>query len=319
MEDLIGIGKSIKQARKIIEQGIGFCGKHIDKYIERKEDISTISQVSKEIKSTSGVDIKYNKNGITIQSNNNPDSKLTDEDIDNILVRAEERIKYQVLQEQKNIENVIKIFLDNLPSDNEISNKDIDPDWIRKYFKFAAEISNEKIQKIWALILSNKMISPNTCSLKTLQVLSNVRHFEASIFTNICRCVFKTDLENGQSIFFIPQDEPFLTKYGIDYEDILTLIDIGLIHPVTNLTYTHDMTTNGPLYIFSKNYKLVLDEPVDSDYNIKFDFPVYKLSTAGLELFNIINFPCNDLAINDYKNYINERYNYIKLDLLPIT
>lgn len=307
MQDLLGAGKSVKQARKIIEKGIGFCGKHFDKFLERKEDINTIKQISKEIESKPNVNIKYNKNGIVIESNN---------DIHNLVCRAKERIEYQSLQEQNNIENVIKIFLNNLPPDNQISDDEINPDWIKKFFKTTAEISNKQIQKIWALILANQMKYPNTCSLRTLDILKNISYIEASTFTNVCQCVFETKLEDSSSIFFIPQDPPFLIKHNINYEHILSLIDVGLINPVINITWAHDTSIDGPLNIYSQNYKLVLDEPANSEYDINIELPAYMLTNAGKELFKIIQFSGNDKSIFDFKNYLETSNNTLHINLL---
>lgn len=307
MQDLLGAGKSLKQARKIIENGIGFCGKHLDKYIERKEDLNTIKQISKEIESNPNVNIKYNKGGITIESSN---------DIKDLLCRAKERIEYQALQEQINIENVVKLFLNNLPPDNQISDDEINQDWIKKFFKITAEISDKQIQKIWALILANQMKNPNTCSLRTLDILRNISYIEASTFTNVCKCVFESKVEGSGDVLFIPQDPPFLTKHNINYDQILSLIDVGLINPVTDLAWIHNTSTDGPCYIYSQNYKLVLDEPVNSEYDVDIKLSSYILTNAGKELFKIIQFSGNDESISDFKNYLETHNNTLHIDLL---
>ncbi|QNF18240.1 DUF2806 domain-containing protein [Aeromonas jandaei] len=176
--------------------------------------------------------------------------------------------------EALNITNCAKYAVNELvdvtlPPDKEISN-----DFFNRWRNEAKLIDNEYTQKIWGLILSEEIKSPDSISLRTLDTLKNLSQYEAELFNTM-----------GNYIVF---GSFILTGEHIDESHIKTLVDAGLCIFAgiyrssdwleTQLTY-HDNAPQ-PGYYIDFNHHMFFHEK-------KLSISFVPLTSAGMEIYKI--------------------------------
>ena len=166
----------------------------------------------------------------------------------------------------------------------------LDFDWLMRVFDAVGNISDEDLKKLWGQILHNKVASPKTCSLRTLDMIRSMSPEEAQAFTSLCNYV----MQSGNSYFIYPtgfydasegylECFDFMYKKRLDYSNsIMPLLEIGV------LSANHDLV----IYLDSSTKLLIHNEKVlcivESENEIKFQQEAYFLTKSGLELYNII-------------------------------
>lgn len=142
----------------------------------------------------------------------------------------------------KNLENILGRALDFCLDDGK--EEDLDPDWFFSFVKMAEEIFSPAMQELWGKIFAVEMARPGSFSLKTLGILKQLTQKDAQIFR---RAVNLTSHRKGESSpkmllgyyqktnlwsFFSSHKEHQLNlaTFGLGYPDILSLMDLGLIH-----------------------------------------------------------------------------------------
>lgn len=221
---------------------------------------------------------------LPIDVNSDGTIQIDVKDFNKLVQRAGIRMANQELTKQCNIECVCKNAYDylktvvsaeeNLIDDYEDTDP-IDVNWSSDFFKCAAEISDKDLQRIWGKLLTREVQSPQSYSLRTLQVLRYLSKNEALLFQSICSFVI-----NHEFIFLTNE---ICREYNIKYSDVLKLEECNLIHAtfkpikVTNLY-------NDSLYMHV--------EANDSDSKI--EIKVIKLSEAGKQLLGIVDFKKNN-------------------------
>lgn len=156
--------------------------------------------------------------------------------------RAEKRIKMQRERQQYNLENIMAQALDYCP--DYVSSQDIDPDWFQQYCELVLDISNKDMQQLWAKILAGEIASPGKYSLKTLLTLKQMSHKEALALQQAANVSCRSRQEQSARIYFGYYRKPSLwqwltgrrssllnlSQFGLSYPQILSLMDIGLLH-----------------------------------------------------------------------------------------
>ncbi len=211
-------------------------------------------------------------------------------DTNELVKRARIRIAKQELTKQYNIECVCENAYDYLKTvvseeeniiDDYEDTDPIDASWSSDFFKCAAEISDKDLQRIWGKLLTREVRSPQSYSLRTLQVLRYLSKNEALLFQSICSFVI-----NHEFIFLTNE---ICRKFGIKYSDILKLEECNLIHA----TFKQIKVAN--LYNDSLYMHVAMN---DSDSKI--EIKVIKLAEAGKQLLGIVDFQKN----NEYFVYV---------------
>ena len=63
-------------------------------------------------------------------------------------------------------------------------------DWLIRYYEAVGNISDENMQDLWAKILAGEINAPSSYSLKTIDILRNMRKCDVELFTIICKYSF---------------------------------------------------------------------------------------------------------------------------------
>tara|TARA_R110002153_G_scaffold27084_6_gene84337 strand:- start:6826 stop:7725 length:900 start_codon:yes stop_codon:yes gene_type:complete len=142
----------------------------------------------------------------------------------------------------KNLENILGRALDFCLDDGK--EEDLDPDWFFSFVKMAEEIFSPTMQELWGKIFAVETARPGSFSLKTLRVLKQLTQKDAQIFRHAVNLASR---RKGESIpklllgyyqktsiwsLFSSHKEHQLNMatFGLGYPDILSLMDLGLIH-----------------------------------------------------------------------------------------
>lgn len=214
----------------------------------------------------------------------------------------------------KNLENILGRALDFCLDDGQ--EEDIDADWFFSFVNMAEQIFSPTMQELWGKIFAVETARPGSFSLKTLGILKQLTQKDAQIFRH---AVNLTSRRKGESIpklllgyyqkpnvwsFFSSNKEHQLNlaEYALGYPDILSLMDLGLIH--------HSEIESGAL-------------PVDKSYEwrcaghsieINAKRPgttlvYYKFTTTGAELCKLVTRQKQEVYVKSLINTLSHAFN----------
>lgn len=123
-------------------------------------------------------------------------------------------------EEANNLNATLKLSADILKKtpEEEVADEAVNSDWFTRWRREASAVGNPEMQQLWARILAEEIKSPQTISLKTLDVIKNISKTDADLFCRIARFRINT---------LIPDPNYNFRMYTVD--NILQLQDIGLI------------------------------------------------------------------------------------------
>ncbi|MBU2114623.1 MAG: TIGR03899 family protein [Gammaproteobacteria bacterium] len=156
--------------------------------------------------------------------------------------RAERRLQMQTERQQLNLERIMQLAQDYCPE--HVSAQDVDPDWFQQYCELVLDVSNGNMQQLWAKILAGEIASPGKFSLKTLHSLKRMSYKEAIALQQAANLSCRSRQDPSARIYFGYFRRPSLwqwltgrsravlnlSQFGLSYPQILSLIDIGLLH-----------------------------------------------------------------------------------------
>ncbi|MCL1044426.1 TIGR03899 family protein [Shewanella electrodiphila] len=156
--------------------------------------------------------------------------------------RSQFRLQKNQILHQLNLETIFSLALNYTPSD--VTGEDLDPDWSYQFFQMAEQISSRRMQDLWARILASEIVKPGKFSLRTLAILKQLTQREAQILEKALGMSVKLNTEtrykllNGYRIqggiqqYFRKTStvNVGLSKFGLPYSSILTLMDAGILH-----------------------------------------------------------------------------------------
>ncbi len=204
-------------------------------------------------------------------------------------IRTNDRLNYQEAKKQLNIENVTAFAAEQLKNEPPITDEPLNEDWTTRFFKIAEEVSNEEMQTIWGKILAGEIKQPNSYSLRTLELIRNLSKQEAQIFIKVARFAFN---EGGKNYIFKTNKTSLLSdKYGITYEDITLLTEIGLIQSGDTMTLNFISKEVDVNIVLRWGNILAVTEVKKSTPSIT--MPVYSFTTAGNELLRLVESSVN--------------------------
>ncbi len=142
----------------------------------------------------------------------------------------------------KNLENILDRALDFCLDDGK--EEDLDPDWFFSFVKMAEEIFSPSMQELWGKIFAVETARPGSFSLKTLGTLKQLTQKDAQIFRHAVNLTSRRKGESTPKLLLGYYQKPSLwsffnahkehrlnlAEFGLGYPDVLSLMDLGLIH-----------------------------------------------------------------------------------------
>ena len=194
-----------------------------------------------------------------------------------LIKRAGNRIAYQEIKKQENIENIVDKAYSELEGKNSQTCGDVSPDWMNRFMDYAGEVSLEEMQNVWARLLSGEVLSPNSFSLRTLECLRNMNSTDAKLFEKVSSFV-----HNGEYIYF---DDETNKKHGLYFSEILCLDDCGLVNSGSMVARSKEIGSS-PVLLFDFGSHIII---ASARRQVKITYMEYPLSRAGMELLRIVN------------------------------
>lgn len=162
---------------------------------------------------------------------------------DTLSTRAERRRQMSVERQQYNLEKVM-VLAQEYCTDQAVS-QELDPDWFYHYCELVQNISALPMQKLWARILAAEISIPGSFSYKTLNILRQMHHKDAQALQLASSLSCRISAQEPAHIYFsYLQQGSFwqwirgrhrgvlnLSQFGLTYPQILSLTDLGLLHP----------------------------------------------------------------------------------------
>lgn len=214
-------------------------------------------------------------------------------------LRAQERQQVLLAQHQANLERIVQLTLDR--SDRITSITQPDPDWLEHFLELAERASNSRMQELWSRVLLMESQTPGSFSVRALKVLAELTPSEAVIFRKAkAFTAYEKRLARHKVIIGYQQRPRFmkllispvmqqvnLAKCGLNYPDILSLVDLGLLHA--------DMIETGILQPkkgipFTLSNERMLLTPLVNDLVITY----FRYTPIGEELCRLINATFNE-------------------------
>lgn len=144
--------------------------------------------------------------------------------------RAKERVRRREEQRQENLEAIVsKVAIDPPKS---VSEDPVDPDWVAQWLNNCQDVSNERMQGVWARILSGEVAQPGSFSLRTMAVVRTMSKSDAEMFTRFCSLIWEYERFYTRILYplwLFPEGFPNVPGIGIDLPQLTQLEAMGLI------------------------------------------------------------------------------------------
>lgn len=159
-----------------------------------------------------------------------------------VLQRAIRRQELQLQRQQLNLERVLLLTQDMLPDQH--SREEVDADWFEHFCQLVQDISAVPMQKLWAKILAHEIQQPGRFSFKTLNILRQMHYRDAQALQLAASMASRLNGQQPEQIFFGYSMQASvwrwlqgkhkgllnLSQYQLTYPDILSLVDLGILH-----------------------------------------------------------------------------------------
>ena len=230
-------------------------------------------------------------------------------DYEDLARRAAARTKYQLIQEQLNMESVVWKAYQTLEGAPVVTNEPQDQDWITRYFGIVRDISTEEMQNIWSKILAGEITNPGSFSMRTLETIRNMSKKEATTFQKIVPFLI-----DGGGDFFVTSKATIHDKYGVTYEDMMLLDECGLI--LSNGTVSMTISVDADSTIAHNGEYCLLAKGITKKTDITFG--VYSLTTPGRELLQIIERVPNKEYFLDFAEHVFKENKLVNLEVQTV-
>ncbi len=171
-----------------------------------------------------------------------PEAVIEADTEDTLLHRAQRRAQMKMERQQFNLERVL-LLAQEFCTDQIIA-QEVDPDWFHQFSELVQDISTHSMQKLWAKILAGEIMAPGSFSLKTLMLLRQMSFKDAQSLQAAASLSCRNKSAEPSHIYFgYVQRGSFwrwirgknrgmlnLSQFGLTYPQILTLMDLGLLH-----------------------------------------------------------------------------------------
>jgi|SRR5690554_2192771 len=213
---------------------------------------------------------------------------------DNLALRAQDRQHALLARHQANLECIIQLTLER--SDRVATITQPDSDWLEHFLELAARTSHARMQELWSRVLLMESQSPGSFSVRSLKVLAELTPYEAVVFRKAkAFTAYEKRVARHKIIIGYQQRPRFfkilfnssmkqlnLSKCGLNYPDILNLVDLGILH--ADMIESGFLTVKKGIPLTLANQRVVLT-PLTKDLVLTY----FRFTPIGEELCRLIN------------------------------
>lgn len=271
ISDVFGMSEPISKLIGSISAGIGkiYEPTHVKRMAKAKSE--EIKLISDTVNNNINLPTKYINGDISIDVS----------DAEELLKRTGNRLLFQEMQKQQNIDSVVSYAYSQLENETEVSPEPVESDWIIRFMNSVEDISNEEMQVLWAKILAGEIKQPQTYTLRTLDIIKNISIQEAHKFMELSKYMLL-----ARDFIFIVNNKELRNEFGIRYEDILLMEECGLMSS-SDLSITMKTNDQTPIVVSSKQVVGFINGVYSEFKDIRWN--IYSLTDSGKQLYNTIN------------------------------
>ena len=185
---------------------------------------------------------------------------------------------YVAAKESRKLRNtmaVIEKAQSHFTEGEQVSDEPVDEGWKNRFFNIVEEISDDELREIWGRVLAGEIKKPKSYSLRTLETLRNITKEEAAVIVKAASFSINYEMVYKESSLSL-SEKLLLQELGL-------MLDDGL-----GIEYTWTVKGKSKVLIILDNNSLfVLDN--DNENAIECNVGIYKLSTAGKEIFRLVS------------------------------
>jgi uncharacterized repeat protein (TIGR03899 family) len=228
------------------------------------------------------------------------------------------RRKNELLAQKKlrNLENILARAIDFCLDEGK--EEDLDPDWFFSFVKMAEEIYSPAMQELWGKIFAVETARPGSFSLKTLGILKQLTQKDAQIFRHAVNLTSRRKGESTPKLLFGYYQKSSLWSFfsshkehqlnlatcGLGYPDILSLVDLGLIH--NSEIESGEFPTGVSTQWRCSGQTLNLTAKRSGTTLV-----YYKFTTSGAELCKLVTLKGQDTYVDSLKTTLNNAFEII--------
>lgn len=279
----LSITLKIPFAEKLLEAIDRWAGTAFGSYFKKKmfdADVYGIDVYSEAMRRNIDIPIKVEKDGLLLDSQN----------LELMANRTKARVAWQESKREQNIEAILEKTLNMVLPEAKVSSEPVDEDWITRFFRYAEDINNDEMRKIWAYVLATEIKEPRTFSIRTLEVLKNISHREAELFQQVSS--LSLDMKSRRILIY---DESVFREYNITLDDLRLLDVAGLL--VCDLSTAVESVFNCDTMLEMWSDSILVCVLNKESQTGSFIFNCIQYTVAGREL-------ANALEINSNADYI---------------
>ena len=166
----------------------------------------------------------------------------------------------------------------------------------RAFFDNAKDVSDEKMQKLWAKLLAGEVERPGRASLRTLDILRNMTQKEAELFERAVNYIFSGG--DAAAWMFHANTGPQVLP-DISAGELHSLIEARLVMPRdSEISRWATPNLNGYCHILYVGKKILRVQAKE------FSIPAYDFSMSGTQLAKYIKPTINAEYLQQVANYI---------------
>lgn len=305
----LGLSKPLIKFFETLWIGIGKMYEPIHIKRMAKAKAKEINIISEALANNAVLPISYQDGAITIST----------EETNDLISRAQNRILFQELRKQQNIDAVVSEAYNQLENTDSVSDTPVDIDWVNEFFDTIANISSEKMQQLWGKLLAGEIMQPGSFSLRTIETLKKLSQKEARIFEEISPYILscKGDKEGSYYDYFLLRDGDgsLLNKYGIPFYKILMLSEAGLLSQNGLITVGFNIEANDSATITGLSKTLTIKNIGKTPLEVSHS--VYILTESGKELLPIVLTKTQEKELKA-NEYLRDCVNVLKNDGLTM-
>jgi uncharacterized repeat protein (TIGR03899 family) len=223
------------------------------------------------------------------------------------------RNKMSAQRKLNNLENILGRALDFCLDDGRVDM--LDPDWFFSFVDMAENIYSPGMQELWGKIFAVETARPGSFSLRTLQTLKQLTHKDAQVLRTVVSLASRRKGESTPKVIlgyyqksslwsFLSTHKEHqlnLAEFGLSYPDLLSLMDLGLIH--------HSEIESGELAINIRTEWRCAGQHVHlSPMRRGTTLVYYKFTTTGAELFKLVGSHKQENYVNVLKQLLSKAF-----------
>ena len=195
--------------------------------------------------------------------------------------RADERLSFQEVKRQNNIEAVAWQAAQKIPE--QVSDEPVHPDWTARFFESVKDVSDETMQSLWSSVLAGEVESPGRTSLRTLDVVKNLSREDAKELERLAQLAF-----SGGGVFYphtISRIDEKVSNRVLPYHKKIHMQECGLIHHEAQLI-TPFRNAKAERFMIGKFLFEIVPAPPRDVFSV--NFPTLAITQAGREIARFI-------------------------------